>query len=465
MTHPAPPAFVAGLDLGSTGFKLLLLDTNGHEYHVAQRPTPWRAGPDAVTQLDAHDLVITIRSLLNEAADQLLAAGPGGSTVAAVAISGMGESGFLVDDVDGTGSALAPAIAWFDAHGRDQIDRFPPHLAAEFAGRTGLPVGAQVSVAKLLYLRDRGIALNGSRWLGMPEFAVAALGGDHAAELSLISRTGLLDQDTDRPWPQMLAHLGVDPDFVPPIVTAGSDLGTISADWAPAPFRGARLTVAGHDHLVAATAGGASADGTYYASMGTAEVLVRVLDAPLPAGARTRLAEHLINHVHHIVADQHVLVAGVKTGLLMRRALQLAGITDRSGRDRLDAQVMALPDDGTAGSPAVTVSGARNDDGTLAVAVHDDGVGPAELLAAVLHHGNQELARLIAVMDQEMPPARATLLTGGWAGMRSVQRARSHVLPGLTVSTRNQDTAYGAALLAARLLPSATSAPFLADAR
>jgi len=45
------------------------------------------------------------------------------------------------------------------------------------------------------------------------------------------------------------------------------------------------------------------------------------------------------------------------------------------------------------------------------------------------------------------------LLTGGWSSMRSVQRARSHVLPEVAVSKRSQDTGYGAARFAVGLLP------------
>ena len=54
--------------------------------------------------------------------------------------------------------------------------------------------------------------------------------------------------------------------------------------------------------------------------------------------------------------------------------------------------------------------------------------------------------------DAEVPPARTTLLTGGWAGMASVRDARAEVLPDVSVSTRSQDTAYGAAQFATRLL-------------
>ena len=46
--------------------------------------------------------------------------------------------------------------------------------------------------------------------------------------------------------------------------------------------------------------------------MGTAEVLLRVIDAPLGCAARARLAEHLINEVRHVVPGKHVLVAGTE---------------------------------------------------------------------------------------------------------------------------------------------------------
>jgi hypothetical protein len=71
----------------------------------------------------------------------------------------------------------------------------------------------------------------------------------------------------------------------------------------------------------------------------------------------------------------------------------------------------------------------------------------------VLRHGNAEIRLLVDAMDEVLPPARSTLLTGGWSGMRSVQRARSRVLPDVAVSSRDQDTGYGAALFAVRLLP------------
>jgi tagatose-1,6-bisphosphate aldolase/sugar (pentulose or hexulose) kinase len=438
---------VAGLDLGSTNIKLLVADETGAEVLIEEVPTPWRPGAGGTADLAAERLVPVLMHLLDAASARLAALTD--ARVEAIGISGMGETGMLVDD---DGRAVAPAIAWFDPRGAQQVAEMPARIRAEFAGRTGLPLGSQVSVAKLAYLRDQGLELAGLRWLNLPEFAATTLGARPALEYSLTSRTGMLDQDSGEPWEEMLAFLGVTRHFLPPLVTAGADLGR-AATSLPSSFAGARITVAGHDHLVSAEADGPIRPDHYHMSMGTAEVLLRVIDAPLGYEARSRLADHLINEVRHIVPGKHVLVAGVKTGLLLRRLLQAVGIRDREGRDRLDAAAMELPYSGSTPPGSVHARGARNDDGELVLRICADDVTPAELFAAVLRHSNDEIERLITAMDRELPPATSSLLTGGWAGMASVRRARAQILPAMAVSSRSQETASGAARAAARLLP------------
>lgn len=446
---------VAGLDLGSTGIKILIADEHGAEVAIRQRPTPWRSGPGGTTTLDAEDLIATVHELLHDVAALLEGSGASQSSVEAIAASGMGETGFLLNS---DGSAAGPAYAWFDPHGQEQAASLPDHLRGEFAGRTGLPWGVQVSTAKILYMRDNGIDLAGKQWVNLPEFVVATLGGRRVAEYSLASRTGLLDQDTGQPWTQMLDYIGVHTAFLPQLVNAGTPLGQATASWVPRVFSGAQLTVAGHDHLVSAVSGGAIPNDRYHVSMGTAEVLLRVVESPLSFEARQRLGDALINCVRHVYPDQHVLVAGVKTGLLMRRALQMFGISELEGRTRLDDAVMALGHSQLA-EGSIEVRGARNDDGVLSLVIRSDGISPAEVFSAILDHGNDEIRLLIEAMDREVPPATSSLLTGGWASMRSVQEARSRVLPSVEVSERSQDTAYGATVFAVQLLEASQVAP------
>ena len=431
-------SLVAGIDLGSTGMKLLVSELDGREVLTEQVATPWRSGPGGTTEMDAAPLLGAVRRLLDLGAARL--ADRPDPRVVSVAVSGMGETGMLVD---ARGHAVGPAFAWFDPRGAEQAARFPAEVRATFAGRTGLALGAQVSVAKLAYLRDPGLALRGLRWLNLPEFVVASLGGDTRLERSLTSRTGLLDQDTGEAWPAMLDVLGVDATFLPEQVDAGSAFGRLSADL-PSAFAGALVTVAGHDHLVAAEADHPLPQDHYHVSLGTAEVLLRIIDHPLGFEARAPARR---------APDQRGPPRGPGQARPRRRGEDrpaappgpAGGRHPRPLRARpLDATTTALPYEGLLAPGSIGVTGARNDDGVLALTLRSDGATPAEIFNAVLRHSNAEISRLIAAMDAELPPARSSTLTGGWADMASVRRARARVLPRMGTSDRQQETAYGA---------------------
>jgi len=434
--------YVVGIDMGSTSTKLLVATPEGRQVLVASRRSPWTNLDHGRAEMPAERAIAVVRELAAEADERLDA----GYRIVALGVSGMAEAGVLLDAAS---TALAPIMAWFDPRGAAEIMATPAAFREEFLGRTGLPVGPLASIAKLLHLRESGIALAGTTFLNVPEYVVHALGGPRVAEYSLVSRTGLIDQDDSTPWQSALDVLGVDASILGTLVSAGEAVGVLTDPGMPEGFRGAALTIAGHDHLVSAVAVGATHTGQLYDSMGTAEALVRVLDDTLSFAARERLALAGINCVRHVIPGKYVLLAGTKSGLLMRRVLQLLGITDATGRARIDDAAMTLPVDGTLADGGLEVSGARNDDGVLKIVAQSDGLSPAELFAASLRHGNDMLVECMAVMDREVAPPTSTVLTGGWSTMASVVRSRSALLPDVTVSTHDEGTAYGAALFAA----------------
>lgn len=443
--------YVVGIDVGSTSIKMLVATPDGREVLVVSRRSPWISLDHGQAEMPAERVLGVVHDLASEV-DAALS--PEGSyRMTALAVSGMAEAGVLLDAAD---VPAAPIMAWFDPRGGEQILNTPPEFRAEFLGRTGLPVGPLATLSKLLYLRDAGVALRGRTFLNVPEYVVRSLGGPRVAEYSLVSRTGMIDQDDSRPWDAALEVLGVGPEVLAERVGAGTPVGILSDERMPRAFAGAALTVAGHDHLVSAVAAGATASDELYDSMGTAEALVRVLDAALPFDARERLAVAGINTVRHVLPGKYVLLAGTKSGLLMRRVLQLLGVTDERGRGDLDARVMTLPVRGALSDGGLAVSGARNDDGVLKVVANSDGLSPEELFIAALLHGNDMCAEVMEVMDREVPAPTATLLTGGWSKMASVVRARELVLPGVSLSTHDEGTAYGAALFAAYAASGAT---------
>lgn len=419
-----------GIDIGSTWVKAIACTSDGVVTRECRRATPWQAGRGGTAELSP----IVLTGIVHELIDEVLDATD--AWIDGIGVSGMAESGVLLA---ADGSAAAPIIAWFDPRGRAELGEAPRDFREAFPGVTGLPVSPLASIGKMLHLRGRGIDLARYRWLSVPEYVVHQLGGDVAAEVSLLARTGLLDQETASVWPWAREVLGVPDGFLPEIRTAGSS-------WGRHARTGAMLSVAGHDHLVASVAAGVLDDDQLYDSMGTAEALVRPLSNLLDAPTRSLLAASGINVVRHMVDGYGVMLAGAKTGLLLRRVLQLVGVHDATGREQLDRAVVALPQ---GAEQILAVTGARNDDGVLAVTADVDGLSPAHLFAATLAHADGEVQRILRLMDEHVAPATSSVVSGGWSQMQSVQAARRAVLPDPTFSPRSEDTAVGAALVGA----------------
>jgi sugar (pentulose or hexulose) kinase len=434
--------YAVGLDVGSTYVKALLLTVDGEQVGEARRRTPWRNLPGGRTEAAADAVLAEVTDLLAEVGD--MAEASGARRVVGIGICGMAEAGVLIDEQD---RVARPVPAWFDPRGADEIARLEPAFLDEFTRRTGLPAGPLPTFAKLLHARAGGVSTAGRQWLNLPEYVASALGGGRFGEPSLRSRTGLVDQDTGEVWAQPLALLDAPAELLPPARAAGESWG-VAHRRVPPLLAGAVLTVAGHDHLVASVGAGCVAPTDLYSSMGTAEALVRVLDGTLDGPTRAALAATGVNAGAHLLPGRGVLLAGLKTGLVLRRLLQLVGVTDAAGRARLDERVMALTEQDTA-AQALHVTGADNSDGVLSVRADGDGLSPELFFAVALEHCTQTLAALLARMDAAVGPAERTVLSGGWSSMRSVRRARAAVLPGLHISDRTEGTAFGAGLIGA----------------
>ncbi|HSK96660.1 MAG TPA: FGGY family carbohydrate kinase, partial [Euzebyales bacterium] len=239
---------------------------DGVEVAHGRVPTPWRRVATGA-EMDPEDLV---EAALRAIAQAL--AGADGGRVIGVGVTSMAETGVLLD---GAGQPVAPAIAWHDSRGEPEARRIADELGADrFTTSTGLRARPLCSISKYLWLRTHHAGTQtGRRWLNVSEWIVHRLGARQAAELSLASRTGWLALGSRTWWDEALALCGVPPQFLPDTVQAGTHLGTASDD-APAPLRGAALTVGGHDHLCGAVGAGALGDDVVYDSCGTAEAFI-----------------------------------------------------------------------------------------------------------------------------------------------------------------------------------------------
>ena len=161
---------------------------------------------------------------------------------------------------------------------------------------------------------------------------VACLGGDAVSELSLASRTGLLDVGEVAPFAGAVALLGRN--LLSELVVAGTAAGSARGDGVPASVRGAVTTVAGHDHQVGALAVGAARPGALFDSMGSAEALVRCVDGPLDPAVVGRFAAQGTTAGWGVVAGCFSVMEGLRTGLVLERVAR-SRAPDRAARTLL----------------------------------------------------------------------------------------------------------------------------------
>ena len=447
LKHPRPGRgerrldAVVGVDLGTTNTKVVVLDLDGGQVGYAHRPTTWEHRSGGYAQSTAQAFLADLLATVGDALAGVEARGGVPVRVLGIGLAGLGESGVVLD---ASGTELTPVIAWFDPRGARELRGLPADFAGDFARHTGLALGTQCTLAKLLWMRGAGIALPaGGRWLNVPEYLAHALGGERVTEPSLASRTGLLEQRTGRTWSAALDLLALGEDFLPELVDAGRVIGRVSLSGVPDGLSGAVITVAGHDHPVASVGAGATGPETLFNSCGTADVLLRAVSRPLTDDERATLVARQFSAGRHVLPGRSALLGSVRGGLVLRRILSLLGADDPAGRERLDRAW----DGGVLTGAPITVSGGRIDADGITISL-SDGATPDALWAAAITHVATETQRLLSAIDTVAGPHSGALAAGGWTRMRSVREAKSRLMPGLGFSRVGQPGALGAATFA-----------------
>lgn len=260
---------VLGIDFGTSGARACVLDVEGRRLAEAAvlLPAPLEAA-DGGREQDPELWWSALRALLGELARRVDL-----GALRALAIDG--TSGTLVVCND-DGRPLHPALMYHDARAKDEAVRI-----AAVAPRESGAHGASASLAKLLWLRARGLPA-AARALHQAEWLAARLLGrfDLGDENNLLK----LGYDVlERRWPDWLDALGIDPGHLPLAREPGTPLGRIDARMAgmlglsPEP-----VIVAGTTDSIAATlASGASRVGDAVTTLGTTLALKVFSDRPV----------------------------------------------------------------------------------------------------------------------------------------------------------------------------------------
>jgi sugar (pentulose or hexulose) kinase len=434
---------VLGIDIGTTSSKAVARSTSQRGTPYAERQTPWHTSGCGQTEIEPQrllDMAVELIGSTVRAAESVW----GPVRVRSIGVSGLAESGVLVD---AAGRPAAPVIAWFDHRGDHELEqagREFPGFAARFERTTGLRWSSQASIAKLLWLRTSGYRPGpASTWMSVPEWIVFALGGDPVREPSLASRTGLIDQGTGEVWPDALAVAGLSAQVLPDERPAGVRHGYLRRDGVASCAADAVLTVAGHDHPVAAIGAGAAGTDELFNSSGTADVLARSIPGTLDETGRQNVVSAGWSIGRHVLPDTSLLLAGVSGGLLLRRVLTALGAESGPARTALDHASLDVGD--LPAGLSVTGDGRTQDGVVIRI---QDGVSPASIWTAAARYTAAQARLLLDDIEKIVGPHRRAIAAGGWTQMASVRAAKAAAIDAMSFSAVVQPGVTGAALLA-----------------
>jgi sugar (pentulose or hexulose) kinase len=257
--------YVAGIDVGTSGVRVAILDGSGAVAAFASEPMPAPAknGP-SVTQ-DPEIWWLAAETALTRAL----------SGIDATRLKGLavdGTSGTIVA-IDAAGRPIAPALMYNDASSGEAARviarEAPPETAAHGASSA---LGRAVGLAALRPFR----IIHQADWI-----AGRLTGRFHLSDENNALKTGY--DPVARHWPHWIAACGMDPALLPQVLPVGSAFGTVAPGVA-ARFGLAKTTTvfAGTtDGCAAFLATGADRVGDGVTSLGTTLVLKLLSDRPV----------------------------------------------------------------------------------------------------------------------------------------------------------------------------------------
>ena len=281
MSHGQP--LLCGIDAGTSQVRAFAFTLDGTPVAGASEPTPTRVLGHDRAELDPEGLWESIVTVLR----RMVAALPDPKAVRGISVASVGEAGCLLG---ADGRALAPIIAWYDTRTTGELDGLLGTVGFEPLHRaTGLCADPTFSLLKLLwYRRQQPDLFARSRWwLNVGDYLAWRLCGERATDLSLASRTLMLDLERRQWSTAILEATRLPSGLLAPLHPSGSRIGTILGEVAAATGlpRDCVIGVGGHDHICGLIAAGGDAPDVLFDSLGTAEALTMVRAKPLTDSA------------------------------------------------------------------------------------------------------------------------------------------------------------------------------------
>ena len=296
---------LAGLDIGTSGCKITVYNTNGdcldrvyHDYPHMRTTTEH--------EVDAALIWLAVREVLTEAGRQH-------PDIKGIGVTSFGETFVLLDEND---KPVCNAMLYTDPRGEAECTKLCDELGREqIANITGVNPHPMYSIAKLMWIRDNHPEIFNvvKRVLLMADYIVYMLTGTAQIDYSLAARTMAFDVRA-LDWSDAVFNVAkIDKTLFSKPVPTGTLAGIIKPNTAKdlGLYEGVQIVSAGHDQIAAAVGSGVFDIGDAVDGAGTVECITPVFKG-IPDGTYMRDGNYAI--IPHVEKGKYVCYAFTYTG-------------------------------------------------------------------------------------------------------------------------------------------------------
>jgi xylulokinase len=449
-----------GLDLGTSGVRVVAVDENGSLRHEVTRSYPLHTPKPGWTEQDPADWVQESVAALQDIVNTLQR---DGLSVAALGLSGQMHG---MVPLDNSGEVVRPAILWNDQRTADAVQTMSERVPREtMIARTGNPAITGFHVCKLVWLRNHepGAFKRTLHSLLPKDYLAYVLTGNMHAEPSDASGTNCFQLETKRWDAEILQALDLSPTLFPEIISSHEVAGKVTrrvAEQTGLP-EGLPVVIGAGDNAAAAIGLGISSRQPEVGSvsLGTSGVIFSPLSAPSPD------PEGRVHLFCHADGGYHLL------GVTLSAAGSFQWYRDTFAPQQSFNELTELAATSPVGSRGVIfkpyLAGERTPHLNAALRGSLTGLSlastQADVVRAVLEGVAFSLRDALDII-QPIAPLTHALATGGGAKSTLWLQMTTDVLGlPLHLPERNQGAAYGAALLAYQGIGATDSAASLAS--
>jgi len=293
---------LVGIDLGTTGTRCMIFDTDGRCVSSAYAEYPLIHLQSGWVEQSVPLMLETTARVCREAV-----ARPGVNAANVVSI-GLSTQMCATCATDASGELLREMISWQDTRAGVEVDVIASAVSQpEFKAITGSPIVAQLAIARMLWLRthEPEVFARAAKWPQPQALLLRYLGAEgYFVDMPQAVYYGLWDVVKSQWSPRLLALADLTADSFGEAVAAGTQVGTLSetaAGLTGFPIH-TPLCVGAGDAACGLVGMGAVAAGSASITLGTAGMLTMGL-----AAARVDLAEFFV--LNHPVPGRWMLQA------------------------------------------------------------------------------------------------------------------------------------------------------------